>query len=107
MNRFSVPHDRLFLDALERDLKREKGGQEPTTTVAGEPARSFRLVFARHMPIAAPWKIFILTLISLFFVPFEPDTIPNEACTSSSLERTEDSKQLPHTLLGSLSLPTT
>ncbi|TPX66093.1 hypothetical protein CcCBS67573_g07952 [Chytriomyces confervae] len=28
---FSVPHDRLFLDALERDLKRESMNQEPTT----------------------------------------------------------------------------
>jgi hypothetical protein len=42
--RFSVPHDRLFLDALERDLKREKEGTEPTTEIIGEPARSFRLV---------------------------------------------------------------
>nr|ODO02173.1 hypothetical protein L204_00900 [Cryptococcus depauperatus CBS 7855] len=40
--RFSVPHDRLFLDALERDLKREKMGLEPTTVVVGEPARSFQ-----------------------------------------------------------------
>ena len=39
--RFSVPHDRLFLDALERDLKREKMSTEPTTHIAGEPARSF------------------------------------------------------------------
>jgi len=38
---YSVPHDRLFLDALERDLKREKMSQEPTTVVAGEPAISF------------------------------------------------------------------
>ena len=38
---FSVPHDRLFLDALERDLKREKMGQEPTTQAAAEPALSF------------------------------------------------------------------
>ncbi|OJT14454.1 Transcription factor steA [Trametes pubescens] len=38
---FSVPHDRLFLDALERDLKREKMGHEPTTHVVGEPALSF------------------------------------------------------------------
>ncbi|KAK7045987.1 hypothetical protein VNI00_006982 [Paramarasmius palmivorus] len=38
---FSVPHDRLFLDALERDLKREKMGIEPTTVVVGEPAASF------------------------------------------------------------------
>ena len=41
-SRFSVPHDRLFLDALERDLKREKVGQTPTTEVVGEPARSFK-----------------------------------------------------------------
>jgi transcription factor STE12 len=40
--RFSVPHDRLFLDALERDLKREKEGLPTTTEVIGEPARSFR-----------------------------------------------------------------
>ncbi|KII90235.1 hypothetical protein PLICRDRAFT_84698, partial [Plicaturopsis crispa FD-325 SS-3] len=38
---FSVPHDRLFLDALERDLKREKMGLEPCTAVVGEPAASF------------------------------------------------------------------
>lgn len=38
---FSVGHDRLFLDALERDLKREKMGQEPTTQAVAEPALSF------------------------------------------------------------------
>ncbi|KAJ3073019.1 homeodomain transcription factor ste12 [Podochytrium sp. JEL0797] len=32
---FSVPHDRLFLDALERDIKREAQGLEPTTTPSG------------------------------------------------------------------------
>lgn len=38
---YSVPHDRLFLDALERDLKREKMGQEATTVAHSEPALSF------------------------------------------------------------------
>ncbi|KAK2742331.1 homeodomain transcription factor ste12 [Myotisia sp. PD_48] len=38
---YSVPHDRLFLDALERDLKREKMNQEPTTIAVNEPALSF------------------------------------------------------------------
>ncbi|KAM0111060.1 hypothetical protein ACP6JB_003175 [Aspergillus fumigatus] len=38
---YSVPHDRLFLDALERDLKREKMGQEATTLAVSEPALSF------------------------------------------------------------------
>ncbi|KAI8980941.1 STE like transcription factor-domain-containing protein, partial [Pilobolus umbonatus] len=40
---FSVPHDRLFLDALERDLKREKMGYEPTSTALAEPATSLSL----------------------------------------------------------------
>lgn len=38
---YSVPHDRLFLDALERDLKREKMGHEATTMAVNEPALSF------------------------------------------------------------------
>ncbi|KAI9722101.1 MAG: homeodomain transcription factor ste12 [Chrysothrix sp. TS-e1954] len=38
---YSVPHDRLFLDALERDLKREKANQEATTAAVSEPALSF------------------------------------------------------------------
>lgn len=40
---FSVPHDRLFLDALERDLKRENLGQEPTSVAIAEPATSLSL----------------------------------------------------------------
>ncbi|KAL9060780.1 MAG: hypothetical protein Q9162_000484 [Coniocarpon cinnabarinum] len=39
---YSVPHDRLFLDALERDLKREKANQEPTSVANMEPALSFQ-----------------------------------------------------------------
>lgn len=39
---YSVPHDRLFLDALERDLKREKMNQEATTVAVAEPALSFQ-----------------------------------------------------------------
>ncbi|KAI8882545.1 STE-domain-containing protein [Backusella circina FSU 941] len=35
---FSVPHDRLFLDALDRDLKREKIGIKSTTTAVAQPA---------------------------------------------------------------------
>lgn len=38
---YSVPHDRLFLDALERDLKREKADQESTSAAEAEPALSF------------------------------------------------------------------
>lgn len=39
---FSVPHDRLFADALERDLKRSSTGSQPTTRAVSEPALSFR-----------------------------------------------------------------
>ncbi|KAK9452272.1 STE like transcription factor-domain-containing protein [Limtongia smithiae] len=41
-NWFSVPHDRLFLDALERDLKRESMNQDTTTEAVSEPALSFQ-----------------------------------------------------------------
>ncbi|CAO3587538.1 unnamed protein product [Absidia cylindrospora] len=40
---FSVPHDRLFLDALERDLKREKIGTDLTSQAVAEPAISLSL----------------------------------------------------------------
>ncbi|KAG0168560.1 homeodomain transcription factor ste12 [Apophysomyces sp. BC1034] len=40
---FSVPHDRLFLDALERDLKRENTGVDPTSVAVAEPALSLSL----------------------------------------------------------------
>ncbi|GAA5869629.1 hypothetical protein JCM1840_004483 [Sporobolomyces johnsonii] len=39
---FSVPHDRLFLDALDRDLRREQTGQVPSSRAVDEPALSFR-----------------------------------------------------------------
>lgn len=40
---FSVPHDKLFADALERDLKREEApNQQSTTKAIFEPAISFR-----------------------------------------------------------------
>ena len=38
---FSVPHDKLFADALERDLKRESLKQPSTTTAVADPALSF------------------------------------------------------------------
>ncbi|MDC6271803.1 STE domain-containing protein, partial [Acetobacter pasteurianus] len=39
---FNVPHDKLMADALERDLKKEKLGQKPTTVAYREPALSFQ-----------------------------------------------------------------
>lgn len=46
---FSVPHDRLFLDALERDLKREKIGLESTSLAVAEPAINLTLDSAQEM----------------------------------------------------------
>lgn len=40
---FSVLHDRLFLDALERDLKKEAPGKKSSTEPVSEPAISFSL----------------------------------------------------------------
>jgi transcription factor STE12 len=39
---FNVPHDKLMADALERDIKKEKMGQNPTTEAHKEPALSFK-----------------------------------------------------------------
>lgn len=39
---YSVSHDNLFLDALERDLKREAAGKRASTEAIGEPALSFK-----------------------------------------------------------------
>lgn len=39
---FSVNHDRLFQDALERDLKKELGNKKSSTTPVRDPAISFQ-----------------------------------------------------------------
>lgn len=47
---YSVPHDRLFMDALERDLKREASGQETATV----PTPSFQLPMALQGALLKP-----------------------------------------------------
>ncbi|KAJ2079821.1 hypothetical protein H4R24_003521 [Coemansia sp. RSA 988] len=51
----SVPHDMLFRDALERDLKREAMGIEPTTKIAedADPA-SFVVIGGVELPLSVP-----------------------------------------------------
>ena len=48
-----VPHDRLILEGLERNLKREKMGTEPTTHIANAsvyyPSKSFYEQVARDI----------------------------------------------------------
>ncbi|SMN17950.1 similar to Saccharomyces cerevisiae YHR084W STE12 Transcription factor that is activated by a MAP kinase signaling cascade [Maudiozyma saulgeensis] len=48
---FSVPHEKLFSDALERDLKRETLNQQCCTTAIGQPAVSFRFNFSSSQPL--------------------------------------------------------
>ncbi|KAJ2618124.1 hypothetical protein H4S08_000048 [Coemansia sp. RSA 1365] len=51
----SVPHDMLFRDALERDLKREAMGIEPTTKIAedADPS-SFVVIGDVELPLSVP-----------------------------------------------------
>lgn len=41
---FNVPHDKLMADALERDIKKEKLGQTPTSVAVKEPAVLFKYI---------------------------------------------------------------
>ncbi|KAH3662253.1 hypothetical protein OGAPHI_005501 [Ogataea philodendri] len=46
---FSVPHDKLFAEALERDLKKEYGNQPATTKAVCEPSLS--MTFDHSIPL--------------------------------------------------------
>ena len=48
---FSVAHDKLFADALERDLKRETLSQTSTTKPVNEPALSFSYDSSSEKPL--------------------------------------------------------
>ncbi|CCK68879.1 homeodomain family transcription factor STE12 KNAG_0B04450 [Huiozyma naganishii CBS 8797] len=49
---FSVPHTKLFLDALEKDLKREQCQQQAATEAVREPALSFKLNLASELSVS-------------------------------------------------------
>lgn len=48
---FSIPHDKIFADALERDLKREQSGQQTITKAVLEPSLSFKYVPDVDVPV--------------------------------------------------------
>lgn len=48
---FSVPHEKLFADALERDLKKEHHGNEASTIAVHEPAISFKYDPKSKLPL--------------------------------------------------------
>lgn len=88
---YSVPHDRLFLDALERDLKREKLGIYPTSVSVAHPAESISLDTTQAM--FDDFRKSMLTEMNLqpFFLnqPSSP-SVTSESCSIS------DSSVSPH-----------
>lgn len=48
---FNVPHDKLMADALERDIKKEKMGQTPTSVAHCEPALLFQYLEDKNRPL--------------------------------------------------------
>lgn len=106
---YSVPHDRLFLDALERDLKREKMGQEATTMAVNEPALSFE--FDSSQSLFEQLTKAQQSNQSTFNA--QPQSIPQSHPTSPSV-RTGDSmpppamippQQMPHSTMPQSSMP--
>ena len=59
---FSVPHEKLFSDALERDLKRETLNQQCCTRAIGQPAISFRFNFQSTHPLFQQLQSFFIDL---------------------------------------------
>ena len=59
---FSVPHEKLFSDALERDLKRETLNQQCCTRAIGQPAISFRFNFQSAHPLFQQLQSFFTNL---------------------------------------------
>jgi hypothetical protein len=51
---YSVPHDKLFIDALERDAKREKAGLKATSIAVSAPASSFQYDTSRPLAEQLP-----------------------------------------------------
>lgn len=106
---YSVPHDRLFLDALERDLKREKMGQEATTMAVNEPALSFE--FDSSQSLFEQLTKAQQNNQSTFNA--QPQSMPQSHPTSPSLRATDSmpppamipQQQMPQTSMPQSSMP--
>ena len=91
---YSVPHDRLFLDAMERDLKREQSGAEPTSQAVSEPALSCTLETVRDLVERLSRRTIEMNTITETLQSFTPDGVAPL------------SKQLPLNTTPSASSPT-
>ena len=69
---YSVPHDRLWLDALDRDLRREARGEQAVSQAVDEPALSFVMDTSRSLfeqltiPLFSP-DLYRLLSIEIYF----------------------------------------
>ncbi|KAF9570659.1 homeodomain transcription factor ste12, partial [Lunasporangiospora selenospora] len=72
---YSVPHDRLFLDAMERDLKREQAGTEPTSQAVMEPALSCTLETVRDLVERLSRRTIEMSTITETLQSFTPDGV--------------------------------
>ncbi|KAG0243738.1 homeodomain transcription factor ste12 [Mortierella sp. GBA43] len=72
---YSVPHDRLFLDAMERDLKREQAGTEPTSQAVSEPALSCTLETVRDLVERLSRRTIEMNTITDTLQSFTPDGV--------------------------------
>ncbi|KAF9438136.1 homeodomain transcription factor ste12 [Entomortierella beljakovae] len=72
---YSVPHDRLFLDAMERDLKREQAGTEPTSQAVSEPALSCTLETVRDLVERLSRRTIEMNTITETLQSFTPDGV--------------------------------
>ncbi|KAF9286409.1 homeodomain transcription factor ste12 [Mortierella alpina] len=72
---YSVPHDRLFLDAMERDLKREQVGTEPTSQAVTEPALSCTLETVRDLVERLSRRTIEMNTITETLQSFTPDGV--------------------------------
>lgn len=94
---FNVPHDKLMADALERDLKKENLGQNPTTIANKEPALSFhydenRSLFsqlAEHMELQKKLTTEISD-VKHFEEVIDADTNSPEYTTSANFNNADD-----------------
>ncbi|KAI8367079.1 STE like transcription factor-domain-containing protein [Blakeslea trispora] len=99
---FSVPHDRLFLDALERDLKREKMGVEPTSRAVAHPAITISLDTTQAMFDEFRKAMLCELNLDSFYHPEEE--IEAEEEIEDSTEEPMDLQKASSTLFGQFSL---
>ncbi|KAF9309470.1 homeodomain transcription factor ste12 [Podila horticola] len=100
---YSVPHDRLFLDAMERDLKREQAGTEPTSQAVAEPALSCTLETVRELVESLSRRTIEMNTITETLQSFTPDGIAPLTRVQPSVTPSAVSPE--HTLIEGLTTP--